>query len=211
MALSAPFIENLDSDDLKSASEILLDLDPEFVSCNNWKEQFPETPKVLVRVAHNDKEIFVRFDVEERYTAACIKEDNGKVWFDSACEFFINFDDFDYYNIEMTCIGKVLLGYHNKLIKSILGPTENIKRYTSLGTQPFDEKVGDNKWNLTYSIPISSFWKHNLKNLRGVKATCNFYKCGDGLTKQHFLSWTPIHTPKPFFHVPQYFGEIYFE
>ena len=211
MALYAPYIEALDSLDLQSASQILLELNPEFIGCNNWKDQFPETPKVLVRVAHNNKEIFVRFDVEERYTAARIETDNGKVWFDSSCEFFINFDELDYYNIEMTCIGKVLLGFHNKLINSILGNTESIKRLPSLGTNTFDEKIGDNKWNLTYSIPISSFWKNNLTSLHGVKARCNFYKCGDGLTKPHFLSWKPISNPKPFFHLPQFFGEIYFE
>lgn len=211
-SMYAPFIEELDSSNLQQASRLLLQIKPEFVSCNNWYDQFPETPKVIVRVAHNNSEIFVRFDVEERFTAARIESDNGKVWFDSTCEFFINFNDLEYYNIEMTCIGKVLLGFHNRLIDyNVLGSTDSIKRLSSLGTNTFNERIGDNKWNLTYSIPLSAFWKHNLTSLHGVNARCNFYKCGDGLTKPHFLSWAPISSPKPFFHLPQFFGDIYFE
>ena len=39
----------------------------------------------------------------------------------------------------------------------------------------------------------------------------NVYKCGDNLSQPHFLSWQPIHTDKPNFHVPQFFGEVEFE
>lgn len=211
MSIHAPFIEALDSSNLQSASEMLLKVNSEIVGCNNWKDQYPETPKVCVRVAHNNKEIFVRFDVEEHYTAAHVDKDNGEVWNDSTCEFFITFDKEYYYNIETTCIGRVLLGYQKRLPDQILGPTDSIKRLPSLGTETFDEKVGDNKWSLTYSIPLSAFWKSTLTNLHGVKANCNFYKCGDSLTKPHFLSWRPITNPKPFFHMPEFFGDIDFE
>ena len=39
----------------------------------------------------------------------------------------------------------------------------------------------------------------------------NFYKCGDMLSKPHFLSWNPIDTPSPDFHVPASFGLLTFE
>ncbi|KAK8885666.1 hypothetical protein M9Y10_041118 [Tritrichomonas musculus] len=211
MTIHAPFIESLNSTDLQKASETLLKLSPELVGCNNWPDQYPETPTVYVRVAHNNKEIFVRFDVEEHYTVAHVEKDNGEVWYDSTCEFFITFDDLGYYNIETTCIGKVLLGFQKTLPDQILGSTDSINRLPSLGTETFDEKVGDNKWNLTYAVPLSAFWKHNLTSLHGVKAHCNFYKCGDSLSKPHFITWRPIKNPKPFFHMPEFFGEIDFE
>lgn len=36
----------------------------------------------------------------------------------------------------------------------------------------------------------------------------NFYKCGDGLTVPHYLSWSPIVTEKPDFHRPEFFNQI---
>ena len=36
----------------------------------------------------------------------------------------------------------------------------------------------------------------------------NFYKCGDKTAHPHYLSWSPIDTPKPDFHRPEFFGEL---
>ena len=36
----------------------------------------------------------------------------------------------------------------------------------------------------------------------------NFYKCGDKTAHPHYLSWSPIDTPKPDFHRPDFFGEL---
>jgi len=36
----------------------------------------------------------------------------------------------------------------------------------------------------------------------------NFYKCGDGLSKPHYLSWKPIVAEKPDFHRPEFFSTI---
>ena len=36
----------------------------------------------------------------------------------------------------------------------------------------------------------------------------NFYKCGDKTAHPHYLSWSPIHTEKPDFHRPEFFGEL---
>lgn len=210
MKVIVEYDDQLQSSNLQDAQEKLSKLSPIEVSCNNWPDQFPETPKVSVRLLHNNKEIFVRFDVEEKYTMARVENDNGQVWTDSTCEFFISFDEKTYYNIEMTCIGKVLIGYRSN-IEPQLGSTDSIKRLPSLGTEPFAERIGDNKWSLTYSVPIIAFWKHNLTELHGVKARGNFYKCGDNLTKPHFLSWSPIKYPTPNFHLPEFFGEISFE
>ena len=39
----------------------------------------------------------------------------------------------------------------------------------------------------------------------------NLYKCGYNLSHPHFLSWRPIRTEKPYFHRPEFFGEVTFE
>jgi hypothetical protein len=50
-----------------------------------------------------------------------------------------------------------------------------------------------------------------IRNLSGVQAQANFYKCGDKLKQPHYLSWKPVLTSNPDFHQPKYFGEISFQ
>ncbi|MFY9152364.1 MAG: carbohydrate-binding family 9-like protein, partial [Prolixibacteraceae bacterium] len=60
-------------------------------------------------------------------------------------------------------------------------------------------------------IPWEVFYKHELKPVSGKKMRGNFYKCGDGLSVPHFVSWTKIKTEKPSFHEPAFFGGLEFE
>ena len=181
---------------------------------NNWAEDYPYAPVVRMKAQHNGESMTLQFDIKEMYTKATVGQDNGEVWTDSCVEFFLALDETGYYNFEFTCIGKALLGFRKEkpnathadeiVMKSIL-------RKSSLGETCFEERVGDNQWTLTVTIPATAMFKHNVKELSGLKATANFYKCGDNLTKPHFLSWNPIDLPTPNFHVPEFFGEIEFQ
>lgn len=82
---------------------------------------------------------------------------------------------------------------------------------STLGNKPFDEQFGNFDWTMTVVIPVSCFFQHQIKTIKGKTCRANFYKCGDGLTKPHYLSWNNIETPKPDFHTPQYFGEFVFD
>ncbi|MDO5570112.1 MAG: carbohydrate-binding family 9-like protein [Bacteroidales bacterium] len=180
----------------------------------NWPDEFPYAPSVFVKIAHTDKDIVLQFDVEEQYTMAHVKEDNGEVWTDSCCEFFISFDDSGYYNLEMTCIGKALLGFRKTKPNAVHGDKEtmeSIKRFSTLGSETFDERIGENKWQLTAILPLKAFFKHNITSFDNLKAKINVYKCGDNLTKPHFLSLFPIDSESPNFHLPEFFKEVEFE
>ena len=59
-------------------------------------------------------------------------------------------------------------------------------------------------------IPIETFHFSTLKDLSGVDAHANFYKCGDKLKLPHFLSWKPVLSSTPDFHTPRYFGQLSF-
>lgn len=199
--------------DLPQASRLLGSIAPQPVACNNWAGEFPYAPEVSFRMAHNDEAIFLRFDVNEKYTMARITEDNGEVWTDSCVEFFMAIDDSGYYNFEFTCIGKALAGFRKELPNPVHGSPaimQSIQRYSTLGTENFEEKTGDNHWSLTTAIPASALFKHHITRLSGLKAKANVYKCGDKLSKPHFLSWQPIEMPAPNFHVPQFFTDIEF-
>jgi len=184
------------------------------IACVNWPGEYPAKPKVSFKMAHNGTHLFLQYFVEEDEVLAKTEEDNGPVWTDSCVEFFISFGNSYYYNAEFSCIGKALLAYRpgrDNAVHANAAIMNSIKRYSSLGTKTFDKKQGDYKWNLLVVIPVSAYWESGLKSFSGVKARANFYKCGDDLTVPHYLSWNPILTEKPNFHVPKYFGEIEFE
>jgi hypothetical protein len=180
----------------------------------DWPEEFPYRPDVTVRLAHNGRELLIQYTVSEAHTAARVTADNGRVWTDSCCECFLAFDDSGYYNLETTCIGKALFAFRQTRENPTYGSPEvmqSIRRHSTLGTEPFDERSGDNRYTLTIALPASAFFRHELKDLSGVEARINVYKCGDELSVPHFVSLFPIDWPKPNFHLPQFFGEAKFE
>lgn len=183
------------------------------LACVNWPDLYPSMPEVAFKIAHNGTHLFIHYFVEEEEILAKTAEDNGPVWTDSCVEFFIAFNDSTYYNAEFSCIGKALLAYRKDRSNGKaagLSILNQIKRYPSLGTKPFDKKKGGFKWNLLLAIPISAYFESGLDSFSGIKAKANFYKCGDKLTTPHYLSWNPIVAVKPDFHLPQFFGDIYF-
>lgn len=67
-----------------------------------------------------------------------------------------------------------------------------------------------NKWRLRIAIPVEALWHSGLNSFAGLKATANFFKCGDGLTIPHYLTWAPVHTPSPDYHRPEFFAPVEF-
>ena len=187
---------------------------PEKIACCNWAEEYPYAPYVTFKMFHTGDKLYLRFDVEEGYTAARVAENNGEVWTDSCCEFFLSLDGKAYYNVETTCIGKMLIGYRQKCEAAIHAGEDilsQVERYTSLGTEPFEERIGENKWSLMLGLPTSIMHQHKVESWDGLKLKVNLYKCGDNLSKPHFLSWQPIALPKPCFHCPEFFTAIELE
>lgn len=184
------------------------------IDSNNWPDAFPYTPRVEVRVAHTGNNIILHYRVEEK-TVRAVAEDNGKVWEDACCEFFsIPAADGVYYNIECNCAGQMLIGSgagrkdRERATKEVL---DTVKRWSSLGREPFAEKAAPAQWQLVMVIPASAFFKHHITSFAGTTIRANFYKCGDMLQQQHYLSWNPIGLPRPNFHCPEFFGEVVFE
>jgi hypothetical protein len=180
----------------------------------NW-EEYPYLPDVSVQMAYNDDELFLQYKVSEQSVKAEVTESNGRVWTDSCVEFFLSPEGNDeYYNLEMNCIGTILLGYRKKGEAAIHASNEQIstiRRISTLGNSPFPELKVTTDWKITIAIPWTAFFKHELASVSGKKMRGNFYKCGDGLSVPHFVSWTKIKTEKPSFHVPDFFGGLVFE
>lgn len=199
----------------RTIDEVFATISPEKIACCNWAEEYPYAPEVSFKMFHTGDKLYLRFDVAEQYTAARVTEDNGRVWTDSCCEFFLSLDGKAYYNIETSCIGHMLVDYHPTGTSDKIRAGEEIfsqvERISTLGTEPFEERVGDNRWSLTLILPPAVMHQHNIESWDGLKLTANLYKCGDNLSHPHFLSWKPIVLPKPRFHCPEFFKPIEME
>jgi len=208
-------LEGFANPPLDLVEEILdQEIAPLKLETTNWGE-YPYLPDVSVQIAWNENELFLQYVVSEQSVKAEVTESNGRVWTDSCVEFFLSPEGNDeYYNLELNCIGTILLGYRKKGDAAIHASNEQIsaiRRISTLGNSPFPELKSPTDWKITIAIPWEAFFKHKLNPISGMKMRGNFYKCGDGLTFPHFVSWTKIKTEKPSFHAPEFFGGLEFE
>lgn len=181
----------------------------------DWAEEWPYTPDVKFRIAHTGDSILIQYAVTEDSVRAVADCDHGRVWEDSCCEFFFSPEGNDtYYNVESNCAGRILLCCGAGREGRERAPQEvmsTIDRQSSLGAAPFEERNEKTSWQMAVVLPVKAFFKHDITSFDGMRSTANFYKCGDKLTKPHFLSWNKIEIAKPDFHRPDFFGQIDFE
>lgn len=181
----------------------------------NWPAEYPYKPKAEFRMAHTENAILLHFKVREASVRAKYDKDNGSVWTDACVEFFsIPAGDGVYYNVECNCAGTILIGAGAERTNREHAPQEvmdKVQRWSSLGREPFDERIEETSWDVALVIPYTVFFKHQIASLDGKKVKANFYKCGDELQTPHYLSWNPIALEKPNFHCPDFFGTLEFE
>ena len=179
----------------------------------NWPE-FGYKPQVAFRIGHTETEIWLKFYVAEKHIRAMETRTNGDVYKDSCVEFFIAFDDKNYYNFEFSCIGTRHLSFapgRGNRTRISVEIVEQIEIESTLGNQPFEAKSGDFTWEMMIRIPVSCFAFHNINSLHNTLARANFYKCGDATAEPHFITWNPIETENPDYHRPEFFGKVQFE
>jgi hypothetical protein len=179
----------------------------------NWKG-FDYKPEVEFSIGYSDNGIMLKYYITENYFKAEKTESNQMVCEDSCVEFFTSpGNDGIYYNFEFNGIGTCLLGTgtsRENNLKADPRIIEGIRRKTSMGKEPVSERKGEFTWTITVGIPLNIFFHHKITALRGRSFRANFYKCGDKLSVPHFITWSPVRTPKPDFHRPDYFGMIKF-
>lgn len=180
----------------------------------NWEKAFPYKPDLKFRIGHTGNEIWLKYYVKEKNILAQETRINGDVYKDSTVEFFISVDGKNYYNFEFSCIGTPHVAHGPGRGNRTFVPAETVKEIqieSTLGTEPFAEKSGKFEWEMMIRIPLKCFAFDKIESLNGLKATANFYKCGDETSDPHFVSWNPIKTENPDYHCPQFFGNVEFE
>ena len=197
-------LENQDLDTVLELSGARFDVD-----CVNWPEAFPYAPLCGGRVARTRDALVVDFRVSGLDLRARNTADNGRQWEDSCVEVFIQDPDgAPYYNFEINALGKVLAckgpERHNRTPRPA-EEMEQILRFTQMEGGPLEQE-GIHTWRVGVVIPFRLLGIDPERLPRSIRA--NFYKCGDKTAHPHFLSWSPVETPKPDFHRPEFFGEL---
>jgi len=179
----------------------------------NWKG-YDYKPDVSFSMAYSDSEVFLKYYITENYFKAEKTETNQMVCEDSCVEFFVSpGEDGIYYNLEFNGIGTCLLGSGKDRATSRRADPEivtKIRRLSTAGTEPVEERVGEFTWTITIAIPFEVFFRHNISNLKGKTFRANFYKCGDKLSVPHYVTWNEVGTEMPDYHRPEYFGLLKF-
>lgn len=166
-------------------------------------------------ISHRGSTILLKFLVLEPQVRAVNTEYNSAVWEDSCVEFFISLEgDKNYYNFEINAIGTILGAYGpDRHQRDFLPPgiLELIEVEASLGRKAFKNLEGSVQWELDIVLPVKAFCYHSIYDIAGNSARGNFYKCGDKLDKPHFLSWNPVLSKEPDFHLPEFFAPLEFK
>lgn len=180
----------------------------------NWKE-YPYKPFAQFAMAYTPSAIIIAYRAKEYDIRAQYTQDQDPVFKDACMEFFIQpADDSIYYNFECNCLGYILMQAgtttrpRDEATQAIL---KNIKRWTSISREQI-RQAGKKatSWEVALIIPYTSFYMHHIHSLAGKNVRANVYKCGGTKQYTHYVSWSPIKTPKPNFHTPEYFGQMTF-
>lgn len=181
----------------------------------NWPA-YSFAPTVQLCLAYSDHYLWLHYEVSGDYYRAVATSDQEAVWEDSCVEFFLFTEQSNdpaendnetivYRNFEFNIGGVCLSAIGTKLERNSV-PThemEKILRFPLLPDPPTPQSGDLIDWELTVAIPLEM-----LSLSPGQRFRANFYKCGDLTKIPHFLSWSPITSSEPDFHLPACFGEI---
>ena len=214
MEIKVPFIKGLQNMDYNSL-EVALENDGAkgTIANVNWPKEFPYQPDCFFTIARSESHIAVSFHVRGFDLRAASLEDDGNIWEDSCCEFFVeNPKESKYCNFEINCIGRLLNGLgsgRNDRERRSPEVLKRIIRFSSLEPREYNEKDSLFNWGVAMVIPFDLIGidPNNIPD----RLKANFYKCGDLTKHPHFLSWNPVGCTSPDFHRPEFFGELIFE
>lgn len=211
-SIKVPVIENLETMSKESFESAMC----ESAACGsvdtvNWPGEFGYCPECSFRIARSRRYLSVWFQVCGKDLRATELQDNGRNWEDSCCEFFLAPCPEYYYNMEINCIGSVLMAKgsgRGDRVQVDPAKVAGIIRHTSLEHKLYDIQGGSHSWSVAILVPFElvGLDPENLPE----SVACNFYKCGDLTATPHFVTWNPVPCEHPDFHRPEFFGELVF-
>ncbi len=182
-------------------------------------------PETKLKLLYDDRGIYGKFKVTDKYVRSVITEFQGAVCTDSCVEFFAGPDKFlpddQYLNFEFNCGGTFLVYYIQNPARDSGGLAKyhvltkeeaaGVEIYHSMPEVVEPEITEETEWYLGFFIPFSVYEQFTgplPENPAEVKWHGNFYKCGDKTSHPHWASWSPVDELN--FHLPSCFQTIKF-
>ncbi len=173
-------------------------------------------PRVEARLCWSPRFLYVRFAVGEKRVRVRYTKFQDPVYKDSCVEFFVDMfpeKRLGYVNFETNAAGTLLCAFGpDRAHRTALWP-EELAGFSVEGSirGPVTGEYGASEWTLEYRVPLDLFKNLYGEEVRpGRRGAANFYKCGDEAEVPHYGAWSPVETPAPDFHRPEFFGEIIF-
>jgi hypothetical protein len=176
-------------------------------------------PRTSVRLAYREDALHWIFRVEDRYVRATAPRHQARVCTDSCVEFFfVPGTDIGvgYFNVELNCGGTALFHYQPRPRQDVVTVTDEdmaqVRTAASLPKQVDPEIVEPLVWTVQCRLPLAVLRRYSTVSEPGPGAIWlgNFYKCADGTSHPHWLTWSPV-DPSPLgFHRPDAFAKLVF-
>jgi hypothetical protein len=191
------------------------------IEITNYTGKIPAfLPKAKVKMLYDNENVYVIFQVHDRYVRSVVEEYNGRVSSDACVEWFFSPDVVlpdHYFNLETNAGGTPLMAFHifgkkeyEKFSKEEL---DRIEIAHSLPKKVDPEITGEITWTIEYKLPVDLLQKHSSVTLprHGITWNANFYKTASKGSNIHYITWTPVISEVPNFHLPEFFGQIKFQ
>lgn len=206
-------LPELDRMTMRACGEYLdTHVEHQVLECVNWSDAFPYKPVTSIVVAVSATSLYVFFSVISKDLRAVNTADLSPVAQDSCVEFFMQVPGCnEYWNFEFNCIGTLNASHRverDNPTRLTADELASVKRYASCGNEPIQEQEGTFCWDLTVAIPLALIGLDGENLPQCIMG--NFYKCGSKTLHPHYVSWSPIDSPKPDFHRPDCFGKLWF-
>lgn len=171
-------------------------------------------PETRFYVLHDGKALYVQFCVKDAHVRSVQTAYQGPVYTDSCVEFFVQpVKGKGYFNFEINAGGTLLCSYIEDPTRVPGGFVKwtpvavewgrQVEIRTSLPRVVDPERAAE--WTVRYRVPFTLFECYagpvTEKEWRG-----NVYKCGDGTSHPHWISWSPVSALN--FHLPECFGRL---
>ena len=122
-----------------------------------------------------------------------------------------------YFNLEVNCGGTAL--FHHQKGRGIEDVPVSAVDFAQAQIAHSLPKIVDPEikeettWVVEYRLPFAvlSNYARTDTPTNGSNWRANLYKCADASSHPHWLAWSPVDTPSPDFHRPEFFGKLIFE
>jgi hypothetical protein len=177
-------------------------------------------PAVEARLLFDDAFLHVIFRVRDRWVRSVVTAAQGMVCTDSCVELFFapEADTANgYFNIEVNCGGTVLFQHQTgRGVARRAMTAADVAGLAVCHTMPavVEPENGEPvEWRVQYRVPYAVLGAYAPVTAPrdGAVWRANLYKCADGTSHPHWLTWSAVDRPEPDFHRPEFFGRLLFE